>query len=66
VLTYGHDALPIFSKGSGHDANYWKALVRMALLDGWLYKDIEQYGLLSLTDKGNEYFGQPHQSGNGP
>lgn len=60
VSDYGNDQSPFFGKGADNDALYWKAVVRLGLLNGLLFKSIENYGLLNVTDKGREYILSPY------
>ena len=46
---------PSFGVGKGKDVNFWESVYRHALLQDLLYKDIESYGLLKLTDKGRDF-----------
>ncbi len=50
---------PFFGIGKDKDKEYWMALVRQALVARYLKKEIEQYGILHLTDKGLAYLKQP-------
>ncbi|HCS19901.1 MAG TPA: DNA helicase RecQ [Bacteroidetes bacterium] len=61
VADYGNDQSPFFGKGSDKDALFWKGVVRLGLLNGLLFKSIENYGLLSVTDKGRDYIQQPYK-----
>ncbi|SNR70280.1 ATP-dependent DNA helicase RecQ [Maribacter sedimenticola] len=48
-----------FGIGADKDKSYWMALVRQTLVAGLLRKEIEQYGVLHLTDAGKEYLESP-------
>ncbi|MDO1514114.1 RecQ family ATP-dependent DNA helicase [Maribacter confluentis] len=48
-----------FGIGADKDKSYWMALVRQTLVAGLLRKEIEQYGVLHLTDAGKEYLENP-------
>ncbi|WP_261375135.1 RecQ family ATP-dependent DNA helicase [Maribacter sp. MAR_2009_72] len=48
-----------FGIGADKDKSYWMALVRQTLVAGLLRKEIEQYGVLHLTDTGKEYLESP-------
>lgn len=61
VADYGNDQSPFFGKGADKDALFWKGVVRLGLLNGLLFKSIENYGLLSVTDKGREYMLDPYK-----
>lgn len=59
--TYKHDALESWGRGVDHDKDekYWQAILRQAIVNGFLSKDIENYGLLKLTDKGRAFLKKP-------
>lgn len=59
VKNYKHDKLEEFAEGSDHDERFWTALLRQAVLSGYLSKDIDNYGLLSLTPTGHEFLESP-------
>jgi ATP-dependent DNA helicase RecQ len=54
-----HFKLPMFASGKHRDEAFWKALSRMALLNGYLFKDIETYGLIRITDEGEAWLKEP-------
>lgn len=60
VKSYKHDTLDVFGKGDERDEKFWNAVVRQALLAKFLYKDIENYGLLKLDKKGREFIEKPY------
>ena len=47
----------IFGKGrvGDKDQNFWKSLTRQSIVSGYIKKDIEDYGLLRITDKGKDF-----------
>ncbi|MGA1775488.1 MAG: RecQ family ATP-dependent DNA helicase [Flavobacteriaceae bacterium] len=51
--------LSVFGSGSEKESSFWMALIRQALLAGFLTKEIETYGLLRLSQRGKEYLKQP-------
>jgi ATP-dependent DNA helicase RecQ len=51
--------LESFGAGKDKDANYWSMVVRQALIKRFLQKDIENYGLLKLDEKGYEFLNNP-------
>lgn len=53
------DKLPLFGKGSSKDELFWHTIFRQAILLDLIYKEIEQYGLLKLTDKGRDFIKKP-------
>lgn len=60
VHHYEHHLLPSFGSGKEHGELLWKSLMRQALLDNYLSKDIDYYGLLKLTPKGHDFLENPH------
>lgn len=48
-----------FGSGSDKDKSYWMALVRQTLVAGLLRKEIEQYGVIHLTEMGNAFLRKP-------
>lgn len=59
VKLHNHDQLEIFGEGDDHDIKFWTAMIRQALLAGFLSKDIETYGTLKVTDKGKAFLKKP-------
>jgi ATP-dependent DNA helicase RecQ len=58
-MMYRHDQLEVFACGNYEKDHFWKSLIRQLLLEGLLKKDIEQYGLLKITDKGQAFLKKP-------
>jgi ATP-dependent DNA helicase RecQ len=59
VKTYQHHKLEIFGAGQEKDEKFWGTVIRQALIGRLITKDIENYGLLRLTEKGHEYLKNP-------
>ncbi|MCC7532951.1 MAG: DNA helicase RecQ [Bacteroidia bacterium] len=59
VTLSGHEKLEYFGKGKGNDENFWKSLIRVLLLNGYITKNIETYGLLSVNEKGETFLKKP-------
>ncbi|MDL2244960.1 DNA helicase RecQ [Parabacteroides sp. PFB2-10] len=59
IQSYKHDELEIFASGSDEDEKTWNAVIRQALIGGYLNKDIENYGLLRLTEEGKKFLDNP-------
>ncbi len=53
------DLQTFFGSGKNHEGNYWMALIRQALVAGYIRKEIEQYGVLKITEKGLAYIQNP-------
>lgn len=60
TIAYEHSKLPEFGLGVVEGQNYWKSLVRQAVLNNFLSKDIDNYGLLALTNIGLNYIENPY------
>lgn len=52
--SYKLETHKLFGIGKNETDNYWKSIIRQATVQNYLQKDIETYGVLKLTDKGNE------------
>lgn len=59
VQMYRHDNLDIFASGNDKEPHYWNSLMRQMLLEGLIEKDIEEYGLLKFTKKGEAFLKKP-------
>src|SRR5690606_33895289 len=53
------DTHPLFGLGDGQTDKYWMALIRQVLDFGLISKDIESYGVLKLTDAGEQFLKSP-------
>ncbi|MFV0390781.1 MAG: DNA helicase RecQ [Paludibacteraceae bacterium] len=59
VTSYQHDELENFSSASDEDEKVLHAIIRQALIAGYLSKEIETYGVLKLTKDGKNYLKKP-------
>ena len=59
VKSYQHDELENFGSASDEDEKLLHAIIRQAMIAGFLSKDIENYGLLKLTPAGKAYQKKP-------
>jgi ATP-dependent DNA helicase RecQ len=59
IKSYNHDKHELFGVGKGQDKLFWKSVVRLALVSGFLNKNIERYGLLSINDQGSDFIKKP-------
>ena len=60
IKSYKHDKLELFGAGKEHSAHFWNAVIHQGIVLHLLHKDIESYGLVSVTDKGLEFIGNPY------
>jgi ATP-dependent DNA helicase RecQ (EC 3.6.1.-) len=54
IQSYKHHELEVFGSGQDEDEKTWNAVIRQALIAGYLTKDIENYGLLKISKKGKD------------
>lgn len=60
VKSYAHFDLPVYGKGDQQDADFWKSIIRQALIYQYLEKDIDNIGVLKITKKGQDFLKKPH------
>ena len=61
IKSYKHDGLELFGAGKEHNVRFWCAVIHQGLVLHLLDKDIESYGLISVTEKGKEFFQHPYE-----
>jgi ATP-dependent DNA helicase RecQ len=59
IKSYKHNKLDLFGAGSDKDVRFWNAVIRQMLIHSLLQKEIENYGILKITQKGNDYLKEP-------
>ncbi|HZJ79968.1 MAG TPA: DNA helicase RecQ [Dysgonamonadaceae bacterium] len=59
IETFGHDKLEEFGSGDDEDAITWDTVIRCGLIEHYLKKDIDNYGLLKITKKGKDFLKKP-------
>ncbi|WP_276132114.1 DNA helicase RecQ [Polluticoccus soli] len=61
IKTFRHDKLKSFGSGliMEMQADFWNSLIRQMMLEGLVRKDIEEYGLLKITEKGHKFLKKP-------
>ncbi len=59
VLSHKHEELECFGAGSDDDVKRWNAVIRQAVIAGYISKDVENYGLLKVTDEGRAFLEKP-------
>jgi ATP-dependent DNA helicase RecQ len=59
IKSYKHHHLDLFGAGKEHDVRFWNAVVRQALIARLLQKEIENYGLLKIEQRGHDYLKNP-------
>ena len=59
ITDHMHDDLEVFGSGSDEEEKTWNAVIRQALIAGYIRKDVENYGLLKITDDGRDFLKNP-------
>jgi ATP-dependent DNA helicase RecQ len=59
IISHNHDELECFGCGDDEDVKRWNAVIRQALIAGYLDKDVENYGLLKVTKQGHAFLKKP-------
>ena len=59
IVEFGLNKIDQFGIGQDKDDHFWHSILRQALLNNLLYRDIENYGLLKMTDKGRDFIINP-------
>ena len=59
VKSYKHDTIPLFGEGKEHSDRFWSTVIHQGLLLHLLGKEIESYGLIYVTEKGEEFYANP-------
>ena len=61
IKSYKHDKLELYGAGKEKSVRFWNAVMHQGLILHLLHKDIESYGLLSVTPEGLEFYNKPYQ-----
>ena len=59
VLAHRHEEIESFGCGDEHEAPFWNALLRQAMISGYIEKEVENYGLLKITKEGRRFLMSP-------
>ncbi len=59
IASHKTNEKPFFGIGADREKGYWMALIRQTLVAGYLRKEIEEYGVIHLTQKGKDFLVQP-------
>lgn len=60
ITKFKHNKLKQFGEGEDYDAKFWLNVIRLAIFDNLVVKDVENYGLLKVTEKGERYMRNPY------
>ncbi len=59
IQDHCHDDLEVFGAGADESDKTWNAVIRQALIAGYIVKDVENYGLLKITKAGKDFMAHP-------
>jgi ATP-dependent DNA helicase RecQ len=59
IQMFRHEGIPEFGIGKGEPEHFWNSIMRQLLLEDLLKKDIEEYGVLKITKKGEDFIKKP-------
>lgn len=60
VKSYHHNSHEMFATGQSKGVRHWIAVIRQGIVDKFLDKDIETFGLVSVTEKGRKFYDEPY------
>jgi len=61
IKSYNHHRHELFGIGRDKGLRFWNAVIRQGLVLHLLDKDIERYGLISVTPEGRAFYDQPYE-----
>ncbi|HEV2830355.1 MAG TPA: DNA helicase RecQ [Hanamia sp.] len=59
IKMYRHEEKPVFGTGKDKDEHFWNSLIRQMILENYIQKDIEDYGVLKITKQGEAFLKKP-------
>lgn len=59
IKSYNHDKLPMFGAGSDHPVRFWEMVIHQGIIRHFLKRNIDSYGLVSVTDDGLAFAAAP-------
>lgn len=59
IKSYNHDKLPMFGAGSDHPVRFWEMVIHQGIIRHFLKRNIDSYGLVSVTDEGLAFSAAP-------
>lgn len=60
IVSHKHEELEEFGAGEEKNPKVWNPVIRQALIEGYLTKEVESYGLIRITAAGRAFLRQPH------
>ena len=62
IKSYNHDKFPMFGAGSDHPVRFWEMVIHQGIIRHFLKRNIDSYGLVSVTDEGLAFAAAPTAS----
>lgn len=59
IIAHEHNELDMFGVGTPDEEKMWNAVIRQALIAGYLEKDVENYGTIKITEMGRDFLVHP-------
>ena len=59
IKSFKHQSNPGFGSGKDRDEHFWNAVIRQATIGGLIYKEVESFGVLKLTEQGKAFSEKP-------
>jgi len=59
VKSYKHDTLDVYGKGNTETGDFWRSVIRQTMLAGLLGKDIDNIGVIKITERGKGFLQNP-------
>jgi ATP-dependent DNA helicase RecQ len=59
IKSFKHQSNPGFGSGKDRDEHFWNAVIRQATIGGLIYKEVESFGVLKLTEQGKAFIEKP-------
>lgn len=59
IKSYNHDKLPMFGAGANHPVRFWEMVIHQGIIRHFLKRNIDSYGLVSVTDEGLAFAAAP-------
>ncbi len=60
IKSYKHDKLGLYGAGKDHSVKFWCTVIHQGIILHFLHKDIESYGLISVTEEGQAFYENPY------
>lgn len=60
IKSYRHDELPLYGAGKKHSEKFWCMVIHQGIILKLIEKEIESYGLISVTEEGLKFFENPY------